>query len=324
MGLRLLGACCTFAVPHLDTSGAGPLEHTHNYYGEIMKIILFIIMFLFMIISGFAQPIPIDSLYLGQTPPDSIPKIFNLPVTPGYFAGDRIAISNDGKSIYYNELNGYNSKSKARIKWLRYGQNKWNGPFILFEGYVSPGLSISGDTMFMEYGGSFYSVRNDTGWEDPKKFLVKPNFVHYLEVTNNGTFYFTTASKISSRGDISRIFMNDSNSSLQSLPSPVNSSLNGIDFYIAKDESYIIFPEIISGSGDLFISYKITDSIWTNPKDLGAPINTLDWEYGIYISPDNKYLFFSRSSHTATNTYWVKIGNLIDNLKQASFGFIEK
>jgi len=50
-------------------------------------------------------------------------------------------------------------KSKARIKWLRYDQNKWNGPFILFEGYVSPGLSITGDTMFMENGSSFISVR---------------------------------------------------------------------------------------------------------------------------------------------------------------------
>ena len=289
-----------------------------------MKIILFLNVFLFVIISGFAQPIPVDSLYLGQTPPGSTPKLFNMSVTSGYFAGDRIAISNDGKNIYYNELNGYNSKSKARIKWLRYDKNKWNGPFILFEGYVSPGLSITGDTMIMENSGSFYSVKNDTGWKNPKKFLVKPNFVHYLEVTNSGIYYFTTTPKISSRGDISRIFMNDSNSTLQSLPYPVNSSVNGIDFYIAKDESYIIFPEIISGSGDLFISYKITDSTWTNPKDLGAPINTSDWEYGIYLSPDNKYLFFSRSSHTATNTYWVKIGNLIDSLKQASFNSIEK
>jgi len=289
-----------------------------------MKIILFLNVFLFVIISGFAQPIPVDSLYLGQTPPGSTPKLFNMSVTSGYFAGDRIAISNDGKNIYYNELNGYNSKSKARIKWLRYDKNKCNGPFILFEGYVSPGLSITGDTMIMENSGSFYSVKNDTGWKNPKKFLVKPNFVHYLEVTNSGIYYFTTTPKISSRGDISRIFMNDSNSTLQSLPYPVNSSVNGIDFYIAKDESYIIFPEIISGSGDLFISYKITDSTWTNPKDLGAPINTSDWEYGIYLSPDNKYLFFSRSSHTATNTYWVKIGNLIDSLKQASFNSIEK
>jgi hypothetical protein len=280
-----------------------------------MKIILLSIVFLLMRVSICAQPIPEDSLYSGQIPPGNTPKIFNLPVIPGYFAGDRIAISNDGKNIYYNELNGYKSGAKGRIKWLRYDQNKWNGPFFLFEGYVSPGLSITGDTMFIENGGSFFSVRNDSGWDDPKRFLPKIHYVHYLEVTNSGTYYMTTVPKISSRGDISRIITNDSNNTLQSLPPPVNSSTNGVDFYIAKDESYIIFPKIIAGAGDLFISYKKTDSSWTEPKALGSPLNTSDWEFGIYVSSDNKYLFFSRSNRTATNTYWVKIGNLIDSLK---------
>jgi hypothetical protein len=276
-----------------------------------------------MFISGFAQSIPADSLYLGQTTPDSIPMIFNLPVMPGYFAGDRIAISNDGKNIYYNELNGYSSSAKARIKWLRYDNNKWNGPLVLFEGYVSPGLSITGDTLFMEKGGSFFSVRNDTGWGNPRRFLSKPDRVHYLEITNNGNYYFTTAPKISSRGDISRISMRDPKSTLQSLPYPINSSLNGVDFYIAKDESYIIYPEIISGGGDLYISFRMRDSTWTNPKDLGSSINTTDWEFGIYVSPNSKYLFFSRSGKTGTNIYWVKIGNLVDCLKEASYNQVE-
>lgn len=285
---------------------------------------LFLNIFLFIAVSGSAQPIPIDSLYLGQTPPDNTLKIFQLPVIPGYFAGDRIAISNDGKNIYYNELSGYSSKAKARIKWMRYDHIRWIGPSILFEGYVSPGLSVTGDTMFMEYGSSFYSVKNDTGWESPKRFLATPNRVHYLEMTNCGKYYFTTAPKISSRGDISRIFTGDPSGSPQSLPYPVNSSLNGIDFYVAKDETYIIFPEIISGAGDLFVSFKITDSTWTNPHDLGSTINTSDWEYGVYVSPDNKYLFFSRSGQTTTNIYWAKIDNLIDSLKQESFNSIKK
>ena len=284
-----------------------------------MKIVIFLIVFLFTVITGFAQPIPEDSLYLGQRPPDNTPISFKLPVSSGFFAGDRIAISNDGKNIYYNELNGYSPIAETRIKWLRYDHNKWNGPIILFEGYVSPGLSITGDTLFMEHGGSFFSIRKDTGWDSPKPFLEKPNRVHYLEVINNGNYYFTTAPRISSRGDISKILKKDLKSNFKSLPYPINSSLNGVDFYIAKDESYIIFPKIISGSGDLFISYRITDSTWTNPKDLCLPINTSDWEFGIYVSPDNKYLFFSRSSQTATNTYWVKIDKIIDSLKTSKF-----
>jgi hypothetical protein len=86
---------------------------------------------------------------------------------------------------------------------------------------------------------------------------------------------------------------------------------------MAKDETYIIFPEIIGGAGDLYISYKKTDTTWTNPKSLSSLINSTDWEFGPYVSPDKNYLFFSRA--TAAATYWVKIGNMIDSLKSTNF-----
>jgi hypothetical protein len=47
---------------------------------------------------------PLNSLYLGQTPPTDIPKIFNLSVSPEYFAVERIAITNEGKEIFYSEI----------------------------------------------------------------------------------------------------------------------------------------------------------------------------------------------------------------------------
>jgi hypothetical protein len=284
---------------------------------EIMKTIIFSIIYLFLIVLGIAQQIPIESLYLGQTPPGRTPKIINLPIISGSFTGERIAISSDGKNIYYNE---FKANAKPRIKCLRYESNKWAGPFNLFDGYCSPGLSITGDTIFIESGQSFYSVKKDTGWGTPKRFLPKVNFAHYLEVTNSGSFYVTSAPNIGSRGDISRVLFNDSNITLQSLPYPINSSLNGIDFYIAKDESYIIFPRIIDGAGDLYVSYKKTDTSWTDPKSLGSPINTPDWECSPFVSPDNKYLFFVRSSRINGNSiYWVKIDDLIDSLRQTGF-----
>jgi hypothetical protein len=43
---------------------------------------------------------------MGQTPPGNTPKIFPLSVKPGFFAAERIAISNDGKDIYYTEIQG--------------------------------------------------------------------------------------------------------------------------------------------------------------------------------------------------------------------------
>ena len=85
-------------------------------------------------ISLFAQEIPPDSLYLGQTPPTNLPKIFNLPITSGHRACERIAITSDGKEIYYGELNTY-PPSSYRVKCFKYQDNKWQGPFNVFEGY---------------------------------------------------------------------------------------------------------------------------------------------------------------------------------------------
>jgi hypothetical protein len=42
--------------------------------------------------------------YLDQAPPEHTPRVFRLHAHEGYFAGDRIAISPDGKELYYTEV----------------------------------------------------------------------------------------------------------------------------------------------------------------------------------------------------------------------------
>jgi hypothetical protein len=51
----------------------------------------------------FSQAIPSDSLYLVQTPPKDIPRIFNLNTSPKHSAAERITILNDSKEIFYSE-----------------------------------------------------------------------------------------------------------------------------------------------------------------------------------------------------------------------------
>ena len=87
---------------------------------------------------SYSQAIVNDSLYLGQTPPGNTPKIFQLPVGAGLFAAERIAISADGKEIYYSELNGYTNQTISRIKYLKYSDGMWNSPTVLFVGFIAP------------------------------------------------------------------------------------------------------------------------------------------------------------------------------------------
>ncbi len=267
------------------------------------KLIHLSILCFSLLSSGFAQSIPSDSLYLGQIPQDNAPIIFNLPVSSGFFAGARIAISDDGRNIYYNEMNGYGSGNTSRIRNLAYSNNKWTGPFNLFTGYQQPALSNNGDTMFMDKANNpgqslFFSVGDSMNWEDPINYPVD----------------------ISSRTSISEVIQSGSNITLKGLNYPLIFALYGNELFLARDNSYCINSEVVSGkAGDLFISYNKTDTTWTNFKDLGPLINTSDWEFAPYVTSDNKYLFFVRSSPTAgTSTYWVKIDELLDSLKLVS------
>ena len=59
-----------------------------------MKTICFKFLFLIIVTAGFAQPIPIDSLYLGQIAPDEIRKVSKMQINQGQFEAERIILSN--------------------------------------------------------------------------------------------------------------------------------------------------------------------------------------------------------------------------------------
>ena len=278
----------------------------------------------------FAQTIPIDSLYLGQTPPDNAPIRFILATSPGYSAVERIAISKDGKRIVYHENNGYEATSTGRIKYYSYENNKWRGPFILFDSGTSPAFSVTEDTLYFEKDGlAWYSVKKNTNWLEPKIFSLKIPYWHYLQVTNNGNFYAAMKNVRSKVGriDWSEIITTQTDTTITSLGTPLNTTKANLDFYISRDESYIIFAsertDLTSyGYFDLYISYRKSNDTWTVPQNLGKLINNpTEVRWGPFVSPDNKYLFYSRSStkdNSDACTYWVRIENIIDSLKNSS------
>lgn len=294
-----------------------------------MRECVFLIIFSLVLVTGFTQSIPVDSLYLGQIPPDNTPKRFNLSTNHGFAALERIAISNDGKSILYHENNGYNPSSIARVKNYNFENNKWNGPFTLFEGAEAPAISITGDTMYFGRGGFvWYSVKNNTEWTEPIKFSTNISYWHYLQVTNSGTFYAAMKNARDKIGttDWSKIIINHTDTLITSLGAPLNTTKDNLDFYISRDESYIIFAsdrtDIVKyGYFDLFISFKKNDKSWTIPQNLGKIINDpAEVRWGPFVSPDNKYLFYSRTSKPDNSdacTYWIRIDNVVDSLRKA-------
>lgn len=271
----------------------------------------------------FSQVIPDSEAYLGQTPPGAIRKIFNLAADQGYFCVEKIAISPDGKEIYFEEVS--TSWASFKIKYYKYSNNQWNGPFNLFNNFYCLSLSPDGNFMYFEnnnYNDSWISVRQDSIWSVPLRFLEEFN-VHSLNVTNLGNYYLSSnpAGGLGQR-DICKLIVENSDTTLVGLGLPLNSSYNEGDFFISNDESFIILMSNRSGgfgSTDLYVSFKKSNNAWTNPKNLGTTVNTSGDDFGPYVTADNKYLFYESGYSSPSSIYWIKIDELVDSLKYTNF-----
>jgi len=266
--------------------------------------------------------------YIDQAPPDHTPRVFRLQTHEGYFAGDRIAISPDGRELYYTEVTS--TWSDYNVRYYKYFDEKWNGPFDLFSGFLGSALSVDNKTMFFEkYNDSrtcWHSKRTDTGWSAPTLCTeaLDPKDKHYLQDTASGHIYASSEGALNGIGqrDISTYVKADANGVYQSLGRPLNSPGNEGDFYVAKDEAFIVFGSPHRGGvggGDLFISFRERDRSWSDPKNLGATINTPGFEFGPYVTDDKQYLFSSRTSDfTRVDIYWIRFDSLLETLRQGT------
>lgn len=286
------------------------------------KIILPLALILFYSTLIHAQPIPTDSLYLGQTPPGNIPHVFNLSVSPGSFDAERISISPDNKTIYYSEVHSYYPTTGAFIKYYKYSGNHWAGPFNLFQNYLAPALSKTGDTMYFQNNSSnyqsFYSIWNNSQWSPPKRFLNNLNSAHYCQRVNSGRFYISSVAIPGIGGnDWCLLETNPPDTVAVTLGLPVNSSADNLDFFISRDESFMVLAK-----GDLMISYHKDDGTWTNPKNLGELINFGLGAWGPYVTADQKYLFYTTGTqpdYSDTHVFWVRFDDLLDSLRYTNY-----
>jgi len=83
----------------------------------------------------------------------------------------------------------------------------------------------------------------------------------------------------------------------EAVPDSVNSCIAGYNAIVSPDESFLIYtshgwPDEM-GKGDLYISYRKRDGMWTKPKNLGDKVNSDATEMSPCLSPDGKFLIFS-------------------------------
>jgi hypothetical protein len=109
------------------------------------------------------------------------------------------------------------------------------------------------------------------------------------------------------------------------LGSPPNSSEGEGDTFVSPDQSYLIFSANRAGGfgrSDLHVSFRAADGRWGPAINLGSAINTADTDFCPMVTPDGKYLFFSRTygggswaTTTDADVFWVDIA-VVDRLRR--------
>lgn len=260
--------------------------------------------------------------YLGQKVPGIIPEVFAPGIISGFIHG-LIAVSPKGDEIYW-VVNG----DKEQIFYSEIEKGKWTKPALAnFNSNYnngSPVFSSDGKRLYFSsvdrpggLGGydAWYVEKTDNGWSSPMNADEPYNSANDEPsplLTKKG-FAYRTAGLRNSKEPLRFKYSNgkfSEPSTMIVLPefSPWWS------LFISPDEDYLIFA---SGSenADLYICFKNKDGQWANPINMGDKINTEEWERFPVVSPDGKYLFFTRGGGNYSKIFWVSTA-IFNDLKK--------
>ncbi|GAB4509793.1 MAG: hypothetical protein Tsb004_11350 [Allomuricauda sp.] len=262
----------------------------------------------------------LETVYFGEKPPELIPKPFNPKIisSSGRFEGGRF--SPDMKEFYFSRKN--KDYKKRNFYVIRFDNNHWGEESEIDIKW--PIFSTDGNTM---YTGKSYRERNDEGWSEPKKqgeFLK--DMAHGMSVSSNGNFFFAVY-KTEDRGINGSIYtFSDRYDYPMKLSDAINTGKYIAHPYVAPDETYLIWDVVREdgfGQADIYISFKQKDGTWLSAINMGDKINSPDQESGASVTPDGRFLFFSRtkkkimedgSSYEMVKPYWVD-AQIIEELR---------
>jgi len=267
----------------------------------------------------FGKPFAVGP-YLGQTPPGPVAKVF----APGLICDTRPhqwetwgSFSADGNTfcfyrrwcVYITENTDQGWTVPKRIKSIPYQTAAYcclspDANSIYFIHIVDPSKHYNPGRC----------QRTSDGWSRPQELgppLSSPARELGISLAANKSIYFGSPRKGHGKGIIwVAPFVGNT------WPRAEYISLRGGDPGIAPDESFMVFTAIKGGYGqrDLYLTLHLPDGTWSTPQNLGPRINTAYFEFGPRISPDKKYLFFTRANgwwenryRDTSDIYWVEL-----------------
>jgi hypothetical protein len=300
-----------------------------------MKKDMFLYLFVFYISFSCAQNAQelteLKGDYLGQTPPDDTPVVFarDLVSSENQEHGATV-FSPDGNEVFW----WVNDHGEGRLMTMRRISNRWTVPEIASLKRGLPIYSIDGKRLYLggeDAGSPYFVEKQGTSWGEIQPLGIIDRFPEvqatwFLSVTKDKTLYIFGKIKgyglWNDYGLFRTELINGEYSKPEVLPSEINhpGCMNWTPF-IAPDESFLIFSSGRNKSNndlDLYICFRQSDGSWTNPDGLGETINTPRQERYPTLSPDGKYLFFTRDNPPYDeDVFWVS-ARIIDEIKHKS------
>jgi Tol biopolymer transport system component len=268
----------------------------------------------------------LEGPYFGQKPPSLIPEIF----APGIISISGrsemgVSFSPDLDEMYFTVQKKYGVP--ADIYFSKLEDKKWT-PFKKANftkdkkaGEMEPNLSYDGNKIyFTAYNTDFtdtsiwYVNRLDNGWSNAIK-LDSPLNKHEVmtsTLAKNGDLYYTNLSK--------RFKTYYSPNINGKYPKFHEAEIEfGAHAFISPSQDYLLVDarsrEDKNQKADLYVYFKQKGGAWTKPINLGITVNSTFDETVATVTPDGKYLIFSRRTEgDSLNLYWVST-EVIENVR---------
>jgi len=277
-----------------------------------------------------AKPVILTGEYLGQNKPGLTAEMFAPNIVSTEKAELNSVFTPDGTEFYYSIQVGF---LQWKIMVMKRVNNRWQPPVTApFSGQYSDVdifISPDGKKLFFSSNrplegtgtpGKNFDIwvldRVKDGWSKPRNLGSPVNSEgrdFYATVTKDGTLYFQS-NRPESKGEQDIFFSRPVNGKYEKVENAgpvINSERFEGDALISPDENFIIVtrerPEGF-GLSDLYISFRDKMGQWTPLKNMGKAVNTNLNEQCPILSPDGKYLFFTRSN----DIFWVDASIIAD------------
>lgn len=265
--------------------------------------------------------------YLGQPTPGIKAVRFGSDIFVSGGGSFNLSFSPDDKELYYSFIKATEARPEPRyeIKGFMQVDGIWRGPeTAAFSGTFSDvdiTFSPDGRRLFFaserphsESAGFdiYYLEKEEGGWSRPIYAGTEVNSMFgevYPSLSRQGKLFFRS-NRPGGFGDddiYTAEWKGKTFTNVTNLGPAVNSEYHESNSFVAQDESYLLYVTNRPETGNryvIYVSFQTGGGTWSPGVSLGDAVNSGDGAGAPTLSPDGKFLFFSRRG-SDRGLYWI-------------------